>query len=163
MTLTTHAIAGAALATLMPTHPVLGFVAGFTSHFVLDSIPHWTYSVDSIKRDKKDPMNTSMLVNKGFLLDFLKISADGILGLLLSILFFVVYFQDSFWIVLLGDVAGMLPDALQFVYWKWKPKILIPLQHLHILIHSKIRLDDKPVLGIFSQIAIIILIILIFK
>ena len=45
MTLTTHAIFGAGLASLMPEHPVAAFIAGFASHFVLDAIPHWDYAI----------------------------------------------------------------------------------------------------------------------
>ena len=53
MVLTTHAVAGATLATLVPNHPLWGFVIGFGSHFVLDSIPHWDYSLKSKKEIRK--------------------------------------------------------------------------------------------------------------
>jgi hypothetical protein len=33
MILTTHAITGAAVASVFPNNPALGFVAGFASHF----------------------------------------------------------------------------------------------------------------------------------
>jgi hypothetical protein len=48
MILSTHAIVGAALASLMPSHPIAAFAAGFASHFVIDSTPHWDYPLKSI-------------------------------------------------------------------------------------------------------------------
>ena len=38
MTLTTHAVVGAAVATLLPSHPLLGISAAFLSHFFVDAI-----------------------------------------------------------------------------------------------------------------------------
>ena len=48
MILSTHAVVGAALASLMPSHPIAAFVAGVASHFVIDSTPHWDYPLKSI-------------------------------------------------------------------------------------------------------------------
>ena len=56
MTLATHAVVGAAAASLIPTHPFLGFIAGFVSHFAIDAIPHWEYSLASAKIDKDNLM-----------------------------------------------------------------------------------------------------------
>jgi len=36
-----HVIAGAAIGLILKDHPLLAFSAGFTSHLVLDSLPHW--------------------------------------------------------------------------------------------------------------------------
>jgi hypothetical protein len=47
MILTTHAVVGAALATFLPSHPVIAFAVGFASHFVLDAIPHVDYPIKS--------------------------------------------------------------------------------------------------------------------
>jgi hypothetical protein len=46
--LSTHAIVGGAIASLISSHPLLAAVAGFTSHFVIDAIPHWDYRLRSI-------------------------------------------------------------------------------------------------------------------
>jgi hypothetical protein len=37
--LNTHAVVGAAIATLMPDHPGLAFLSGMASHFLIDAIP----------------------------------------------------------------------------------------------------------------------------
>jgi hypothetical protein len=47
MILCTHAVVGAALASFVPSHPAAAFAIGFASHFVLDAIPHWDYSIKS--------------------------------------------------------------------------------------------------------------------
>jgi hypothetical protein len=45
MTTTPHILAGAALASLLPTGSasmkLFGFALGFASHYVLDAVPHW--------------------------------------------------------------------------------------------------------------------------
>jgi hypothetical protein len=159
MTLTTHAITGATVAALIPSHPVLGFVAAFASHFVLDAIPHWAYSIKSLKEDEENPMNSDMVIGKDFYFDILKIGADGILGLLASFVLLSVFLKCSPFIVLLGAIAGMMPDALQFVYWKWKHKPLTSLHRFHIYIHAKTDLNKRPVVGILLQLVLVCIVL----
>ena len=161
MILTTHAVTGATLATLFPTHPIIGFAVGFSSHFLLDAIPHWDYSLRSMKGDDKNPMNTDMIINKDFLKDLLKIGADGVLGLLFSCVLLGIIFHNSFFIILLGAMAGMIPDALQFFYFKWKHEPLLSLQRFHIWVHPKINLHDRPVVGVLSQVVLICFVVFI--
>jgi hypothetical protein len=167
MTLTTHAIAGAAVASAMPSHPVLGFVAGFASHYLLDAIPHWEYELRSTTENPNDPMDESITLDKNFIFDLLKMGFDAFLGIAVAFLFFgfpdfnfhAIFYSAIIW----GIIGGLLPDALQFVYLKCKHEPMIGLQKFHILAHSKIKMDNRPVLGIFSQIIIIALIAAVFK
>jgi len=163
MILTTHAITGATLASLMPNHPVLGFVAGFTSHFLLDAIPHWDYPISSMKTDQDNPLNNSMVVNKYFYIDLIKFGIDGLLGLFLSFVLFGVIHQSSPFIIFIGAIGGMAPDVLQFFYWKWKCKLLESLQKFHLSIHSKIELNNQPIFGILLQIVFIYLIVFVLR
>ena len=163
MTLTTHAIVGATLATLIPNHPILGFAVGFGSHFVLDAIPHWDYALSSMEKDEKNPMNDDMTINKYFWKDLLKIGADGVLGLMLSFILLSGIFHQSIFVVFLGAIGAMTPDALQFFYFKWRHEPLVSLQKFHRWVHSKKDLDDKPVIGILSQIVIFCLVVGILK
>jgi hypothetical protein len=140
MILTNHAIVGAALASLVPNAPVAGFAIGFLSHFVLDAIPHWDYDLQSIKEDKNNPLNNEMPLNGKFLKDILKIGLDFFVGLSLSFLIFVVYFKYSILAIFCGVAGAMTPDALQFIYMKWRHEPLISLQRFHLWIHAeKIR------------------------
>jgi hypothetical protein len=136
MILSAHAVSGAAFASLTPDKPLVGFVVGFPSHFVLDAIPHWDYSLESIKHEGNDPMKDDMVLDKRFLKDILKISADAIIGLLLAYLIFGFYLKVSIFVILCGAVGAMMPDALAFVYMKWKHEPLTSLQRFHIWIHA---------------------------
>jgi hypothetical protein len=136
MILTNHAIAGAALASLVPNEPLVGFTVGFLSHFVLDAIPHWDYSLQSFKEDKTNPLNSDMILDSRFLKDLFKIGLDGITGILLSYLIFIFYLKCSVWAVLSGAIGAMTPDALQFAYMKWQHEPLISLQKFHNWIHA---------------------------
>ena len=150
MTLTTHAIVGAAIVALTPTHPELGLALAFASHFVMDAIPHWSYTVLS------DSMNTSgsgkMVFDKLFLLDVFRIGSDAALGVGLSLLLFAN--MQNYILIALGAMTAILPDALQFVYSKFKHQPLIALQKFHTWIHFGHKIDN-PTVGIFSQILII--------
>jgi len=163
MTLTTHAIAGATLATLVPNYPVLGFVLGFGSHYLLDAMPHWAYSIKGLEKDKESSLNTKMVISKSSYKDLFIVGMDGILGLLLSFIILGILFHASLLVIFIGAAGGMLPDFLQFCYWMWKPKLLKPLQKLHDSAHTSIRIDDMPFLGVTSQLLIIFLVVFIFK
>ena len=153
MTLTAHAITGAALASLTPSQPLLGFAVGFVSHFVLDAIPHWDYKFASMKRDENNRLNDDMVINKDFAKDLLKISLDCLIGFLVTYFIFVFYLKYSIFVILCGVAGAALPDLLQFVQMKWKHEPLNSLRRFHVWIQSWISLDDKPVFGILSQVA----------
>jgi len=140
MILAKHAVAGAALASLTPDNPAIGFITGFLSHFVLDAIPHWDYDLESETEDKNDEMNNEILINKKFLKDiFKKIGPDIAAGCLISYLIFCLYFKISIIAVLCGAAGGIVPDALQLVYMKWKHEPLKSLRRFHIWIHAPKR------------------------
>jgi hypothetical protein len=153
MILTSHAIVGAALASAVPTHPVLAFSFGFCSHFVLDAIPHWDYHLSSMSEDKADPLASDMKIGKSFFFDLIKIGSDCSLGFLLAFLFFGLHSTFSYNTTLFfGALGAVTPDALQFLYFKWRREPLLVLQKFHGWIHSKIELKNKPFYGISSQI-----------
>ena len=49
MILSVHATFGAAVASLVPAHPVAAFALGFASHLALDLIPHRDYDLVSVE------------------------------------------------------------------------------------------------------------------
>jgi hypothetical protein len=137
MTLAQHAVVGASLASFIPNQPATAFAIGFLSHFLLDAIPHWDYDLKSRIENEHNPMNIDMVLNYNFLTDILKIGFDAIIGLILSYFIFIYYLKISVIVILAGSIGGMLPDALQFVYMKWKHEPLTSLQKFHIWVHSK--------------------------
>jgi len=154
MTLGTHAVVGASVASLVPGSPVLAFILGFVSHFLLDAIPHWDYKLHSLERKNGDKMQSDMHFNRAFLFDLMHISFDALLGLLIA--FIAFRGSPAFpYIILIGATGAMLPDALQFVYFKWKREPLRSLQRFHGWVHAKGRVHD-PFLGIMFQIIVVI-------
>lgn len=148
MTLTAHAIVGAAVVAVVPSHPLLGVSAAFASHFLLDAIPHYDYQIRSasIHPLKGAPMT----FDRALLLDFFAIGSDFALGIILGLILFAT---PATWLLVgVGAFAGQLPDALQFVYTRFKHEPLVSLQRFHKWIHTKYRMRGRFVLGIVSQV-----------
>lgn len=163
MTLTAHALAGAAAASLFPQQPAVAFVAGFASHFAMDAIPHWDYKLLS-KKETGNPLEEDMVLGKAFIMDLLRIGSDATLGVLLSVFIFSLWiFHAPLFIVVLGAVAGILPDPLQFIYMKTRSKILEPLQQFHSWIQKPSPIAVPAWVGLGLQCAVVVLIIGILK
>jgi hypothetical protein len=158
MTLTTHALVGAAAASIFPHHPYMAFTAAFASHLAIDSMPHWDYQawLRSTERDMLDPLKNDMRWGRDLWHDVAVIGADAIIGTLLAVLVFGWWWGLSVPIALVGAWAGVLPDFLQFVYYKtrtvWIGALLLPLQQLHLRLQmAKHRYGWGAVKGLFMQ------------
>jgi len=162
MIFVTHGVVGGALGAAMRTHPLLAFTAGFASHFILDAFPHWQYKLESITHDPKSALSGDFAIGKKFFFDLIKIGTDFLASLVITLI--VIHGDVSslkefltegiFW----GMMGGIVPDALQFLYAKWKHEPLTSLQRFHQWIHvskDKERTGWYP-LGIFLQVAIIV-------
>lgn len=170
MILSTHAITGAAIASVLPNNPVLGFAAGFLSHFLIDSIPHWDYKLRSAKKDPNNSLNDDLSLGKDFLLDLIKISIDGLLGMAVVIFLFFDYSVTQLFslsvlksVIFWGITGALIPDFLQFVYFKFRHEPFTSLQRFHDFIHGKRIPSDHWILGISLQIIFIALVVYIFK
>jgi len=146
MILSTHAIVGGAIASLLPSHPVLAVAAGFASHFAIDAIPHWDYPVRSIATGKTAD-NRKLKMSATLFRDLALIGFDACVGLVLALLLFAT--STTAWVIALGAIAGMLPDPLQFVHSVYPHEPLKSLQRFHSWIHSKKKLQWQ--LGVSSQ------------
>jgi hypothetical protein len=133
MTLTTHAIVGAAAASLIPAYPVAGFILAFASHFAIDAIPHWDegHYLHSTKKDETRPFARTVHGGKDLIHDLCMVGGDSLIGFLLSVAILCGLFHVSVYIVLLGAFAAQVPDGLQFIYFIFKPKFMNPLQRFH--------------------------------
>lgn len=153
MILATHSITGAAIGYLLPQNPILAFSLGFLSHFLTDAIPHWHYPVFSAKRNPENHMDDNMEMNKWFIVDLLDISLDFAIGLAISIFIFhpEISFDPAMVSILSGAIGGVIPDPLQFLYWKFPNHFIIPLQRFHLWIHSTTDIDKMHLIGIISQ------------
>lgn len=156
MTLTTHAIVGAAVARVFAGNPLAAFCVAIASHFLIDALPHWDYHLRSAKRDEKNIMNNDMAINRDFFFDLLKIALDATAGLVLSFVIFQPEGDSAVIAVLLGVIGGILPDPLQFVYFKWRHEPLISIQRFHMWIHTDVKLSDQWISGPVMQGALVI-------
>ena len=156
MTLATHAVVGAALASAVPDHPGIAFALGFASHFVMDAIPHWHYPLATLEHDRENPLNNDMHINRQFPFDLAKIFADAVLGIALSFFFFHPSSGAAQFTLLAGAVGAMLPDPLQFVYWKFRHEPMYSLQRFHMWMHARKDFDDNMPLGVTLQALLIL-------
>jgi hypothetical protein len=157
LTLTTHAIVGAAIASMLPAHPYVAISAAFASHFLLDAIPHWDYPVRS--SSMKPGVVGAMKFDGEVLADMLTIGADAILGFGLALLLFAR--PSDLVLTACGAGAAMLPDALQFAYMRFPREPLVSLQRFHCWIHASRNLSGRPVLGLAAQMGLVLLCLLI--
>jgi len=141
MTLTTHALVGAAAASLFPEHPYLAFAAGFASHFAIDALPHWDYGeyLRSFSEKPGEPLSADMRMGKDFHRDLAIITGDALLGFVLT--FVAAWILNvSPEIALVGAGAGLYPDLLQFIYYKIRTTpfepVLTYLQRFHIWVQK---------------------------
>lgn len=144
MTLTSHAIAGAAAASFFPKSPVPAFIFGFLSHFILDAVPHGHYPIKSHIRHPENRLAEDMPWGRDLFFDLIKILTDFIIGIVVSFLLFQKFGAATNWIIVLGACAGMAPDALQFIYWKIRREPLTSLQRFHIWMHAERNLNFAP-------------------
>ncbi len=52
-------------------------------------------------------------------------------------------------------MAGMLPDPLQFVYYKTRSRLLVPLQRFHIWIQKGKQIYPPALLGLSYQLLLV--------
>ncbi len=136
MVLTPHILAGAVIgAEVKNIWVVLGL--GLASHYLMDALPHWDYSVElNLKKIK----------------DMAKIGLDLLIGL--TIVFVVAEPLD--WYLAAGIFFALLPDLIQFLYLGFGLDFLKPLTRFHRWIHFDKRL------GLFSGLGLILLFCLAF-
>ena len=160
MILTSHALVGASLTNLFPNTPVIGFEIAFASHYIIDMIPHTDYDIsDFIQHEEKTVK--SILKNAAATLHLLFIVADFVVGILLCVLFFVRD-EKSLILTLAGIAGGVMPDFLQFLYFKYKRQPWIFIQKIHDKFHFTKELENQKFWGIFFQFALPIFLLTIY-
>ena len=152
MILSVHATFGAAVASLVPSHPILGFTLGFISHFALDAIPHKDYSLISIETGPDKKLRPIDLIQKkfGLIRDIMVVSFDALIGLSLAFLFFFNPVHPL--VFFLGAIGSLIPDFLTFLYLLFKHKSLSSFFNFHVeLVHTKFILKLDQVTGVLFQ------------
>lgn len=157
MILTTHAVVGTAVGQVLKRHPVLALIAAFCSHFILDSLPHWDYHLHSADLEHENKLDYNIVIGEDFFFDLPKILTDGFFGLILSYLIARPTNLHDLLFVLATAIAAMIPDSLQFLYFRLRREPLTSLQKFHIWMETNYELHDYPPVGITMQVSLIIL------
>lgn len=137
MLLSPHILVGAAIATSIP-NPLLGLLFAFLSHFLLDRIPHWEYSIEPLKKIKTKGARYSMPILRRVMLDIA-------LGFILLIFAMAISRGDgAFFLAFFGGFFGILADGLSMLFFLKKENGIL-FRGLKILyaLHSKIHFDTK--------------------
>ena len=166
MTLMVHEFVGAAFSGL-GLNPVETFGLGLASHYVLDAIPHWDYLKTSLIDEVETDANGKVIF-KAFRKDekgvFRSIMFDVFGGLVLSLL---VFRPQSFYALVnlgAGLFGAFLPDFLGGLsFLAPQNKFLKYHYKFHNFIHTKVRLDNHPYIGATVQLAMLVLVVLLYR
>ncbi len=120
MIITVHFLFGAILITTIPNIFLAVFLIIIT-HYLLDIIPHWEYSIENIKKKNW----------KKSLPDFLKLAIDFLISVLI-----VFLFSKNPALALTGGFLSIIPDGLIFLQLVMPNKIL----KAHLNFHNKFHL-----------------------
>ncbi len=150
MIATTHALVGAMIASRLQD-PILAPIAGFASHFILDSIPHWDFGTSWQTRSKT---TTGIIA-----------IADTLIGIIAAYVLFAPL--APLHILLATIAASELPDWLEAPWYmffantdadaskkndSWIKKTAYFLHHFQNGFHTKAPFP----LGVLTQIATIL-------
>ncbi len=152
MTLTAHALGGAATALVLRAHPVAGLCAAFTSHFILDAVPHWDHPLRSLVKHPENYMEDRLnFRNPKLVRDVIDTAIDGLLGLAAVGVAIALTHPQHLSLALTGAALGIFPDALQVLYFAAPRSPLRHLQRLHRICHAKTNFDRRPQIGVPMQ------------
>lgn len=137
MLLAPHILVGAAVAA-STQNPLLGLLFAFLSHFILDRIPHWEYSVEPLRNiPAKGILYAAPILRR--------VALDITAGFVVLIVAVAISTNDiSFTAWAFGGFFGILPDGLSFLLFirrkngRWG----IILKAFYLL-HRKMHFDKK--------------------
>ncbi|MBI5733432.1 MAG: hypothetical protein HY973_00615 [Candidatus Kerfeldbacteria bacterium] len=125
MYLTVHSSAALVIAKFIP-NPLVAFIAGLASHFVLDAIPHGDEHLMREHfptwRNLRRPVGAAVI--------------DGIVMLFLLLIYVATTPLISYTTLGLTIAGAVLPDLLQAIYIVFKPSWLKWFYSFHLKIHN---------------------------
>ncbi|MBA7602706.1 hypothetical protein ES703_09802 [subsurface metagenome] len=143
MILTCHLLAGAAIAANI-SNPILALCLAFLSHYFLDALPQYEYSVENIKKRHW---------HKSFF-DFFKVFLDIAFGALLIFLF-----SENTLLIFAAAFLAILPDSFTLLAIIFqKNKFLNKHWEFHQKINDITRNKKIPLFWrIFSQVLVVLI------
>jgi len=157
MILTPHILVGATIG-IKTKKSLLIIILGLLSHFILDIIPHWDYSLSNIRH-----FSTTKDYNLLFI-DISKILIDVIIGLLIVIFILrkkIMLNKNYIPYVVLGIFVSVLPDILWVLAGFVENELLDKFVTFHHHLHYKPQKEGMVTfLGLITQIVTILIAIL---
>ncbi|MBI4812750.1 hypothetical protein HY798_04960 [Candidatus Falkowbacteria bacterium] len=153
MILIPHILLGALIGLIIPRQYWLVFIIAFASHFLLDAIPHYEYTIQLIRdrlKERKGVLN--IFGGKEAFLVLGKIATDFLLGMLIVIS--LVWFSPAKQYALVGALSAALPDGLLTLYWVTKTPLLEKLARFHRFVHPKNNKNTPLLWGISTQLIV---------
>ena len=147
MTLTTHATLGAVIGHATG-NPILAFIFGFISHFLIDMVPHGDTGISDnfrIHKCRRKQAIAYVMVDAIFAIFFV---------LLLANTRDIISVRNFSW----GIIGGVLPDLVVGIYEITKTPLLTWFNKLHFFFHDFFtkRKGDVPLYyAILAQIVLI--------
>lgn len=151
MTMSTHVAVGASIG-LIAQNPILGFIAGGISHFLLDMIPHGDSGLSESHFEGR----------KKSIKPYLYVLVDNGLAIYLLLAIVNIVPKESLFSVSAGVAGSILPDVLVGVYEASRRKWMKQFFKIHMKIHNTVtdKVGDIPLLvGVGYQITGIVLIL----
>ncbi len=160
MVLTAHAIVGAAAANIFPESYGLEFLSSYLSHYLADIIPHIEYDISGI-HDKETKNFRSVFHNAKSFLNVLIIGLDFFIGVASSLLIFV-HDRKTLIATSIGIIGGVLPDLLQYFYYRTKKWPWTIFQKIHDVFHYPENPKAGLLEGIRNQVLTILIVLILF-
>jgi len=146
MFLTIHAATGAFIGEQVHS-PIMAFILGFLSHFVLDIFPHGDYeAIKNYRQGKKIKTMFSIVL------------IDGIIMTLFILLLFTKkdFFHPN--TVAWGITGSILPDLLVGIY-ELTGKYFKKFRNFHYFLHNYLKFDVSFLTGLIIQIILFLIVI----
>ncbi|MBI4128566.1 MAG: hypothetical protein HY460_00820 [Parcubacteria group bacterium] len=144
----THIITGG-LVGVITQDPLAAIAGGLASHYAIDMIPHWDYSIERIREDRS--------FSRKALPDVIKIAADNLVGL--AALALIAFYTDTLLFAFVGGFFGALPDILWGFSLFSPNRFLAWHARLHNRIHTKRHLP-APAFSLISQALLVLILVL---
>lgn len=143
MTITNHILAGSIIGIIIK-EPVLAVPLAFTSHFIMDTLPHFGYSGN---KGYPEVLKHRISYFVGF----------GDFTLAIGVIFILI--ANNLWFPLICGIVATLPDAFGlYNYLAYEKKGQFAsgiLKIFHVQFHRKIQTLERP-WGIYIEIAVFI-------
>lgn len=138
---TPHALVGMAIATKIP-NPLISIPLAFTSHFVLDMVPHWNPHINTELKKNGRVTNKSISV----------IATDLVVAGISTLAISTSIDSANAMVLILAASASILPDAIEAPYFFLKSKNKLLLKYVKFQKSIQVDADFWP--GTITQIAV---------